>query len=54
MFRCAVIFAGIADRARAGSAASTEAASLGALAPRFAARAREVIARAPVHQRTLT
>ena len=46
MFRFAVIFVGIADRARAGSAASSEAASLGALAPRFAARAREVIARA--------
>lgn len=54
MFRFAVIFVGIADRARAGSAASAEAASLGALAPRFAARAREVIARAPFHQRTLT
>jgi len=46
MFRFAVIFVGIADRARSGSAASAEAASLGQLAPRFAARAREVIARA--------
>lgn len=46
MFRFAVIFVGIAERARAGSAASSEAASLGDLAPRFAARAREVIARA--------
>jgi aminoglycoside phosphotransferase (APT) family kinase protein len=52
MFRFAVIFVGIADRARAGSAASPEAASLGALAPRFAARAREVIARASSDQGT--
>lgn len=52
MFRFAVIFVGIADRARAGSAASDEAASLGALAPRFAARAREVIARASSNQGT--
>ncbi len=50
LFRFAVIFVGIADRARAGSAASEEAGRLGALAPRFAARAREVIARAPVNQ----
>lgn len=50
MFRFAVIFVGIADRARAGSAASSEAASLGALAPRFAARAREVIARVSSNQ----
>ncbi|GAW34800.1 putative aminoglycoside phosphotransferase [Roseovarius sp. A-2] len=47
LFRFAVIFVGIAARAEAGSAASPEAASLGALAPRFAARAREVIAGAP-------
>ncbi|MDO9524449.1 MAG: phosphotransferase family protein [Gemmobacter sp.] len=46
MFRFAVIFVGIADRARAGSAASSEAADLGALAPRFAARARQIIATA--------
>ena len=46
MFRFAVIFVGIADRARSGSAASSEAASLGVLAPRFAARARDVIASA--------
>ena len=50
MFRFAVIFVGIAERARTGSAASPEAASLGALAPRFAARAREVIAGAYSNQ----
>lgn len=43
LFRFAVIFVGIADRARAGSAASAEAATLGPLAQRFAARAGEVI-----------
>ncbi|MBK5926254.1 phosphotransferase family protein [Rhodobaculum claviforme] len=43
MFRFAVIFVGIAERARAGSAASAEAASLGPLAERFAIRACEVI-----------
>ncbi|MBF9046934.1 phosphotransferase [Rhodobacterales bacterium LSUCC0031] len=43
LFRFAVIFVGIADRARAGSAASAEAAALGPLAERFAARACEVI-----------
>lgn len=42
MFRFAVIFHGIADRARQGSAASDEAASLGPLAERFALRAAEV------------
>jgi aminoglycoside phosphotransferase (APT) family kinase protein len=52
MFRFAVIFVGIADRARAGSAASDEAGRLGALAPRFAARARDVIARIFINQRT--
>jgi aminoglycoside phosphotransferase (APT) family kinase protein len=36
LFRFAVIFVGIADRARNGSAASEEAASLGPLAERFA------------------
>lgn len=41
LFRFAVIFQGIADRARAGNAASAEAASLGPLAARFAARALE-------------
>lgn len=44
LFRFAVIFVGIADRARAGSAASAEAAALGPLAERFALRACEVIA----------
>lgn len=43
MFRFAVIFVGIADRARAGNAASEEAARLGPLAERFAIRACEVI-----------
>ncbi len=39
LFRFAVIFVGIADRARAGNAASDNAATLGHLAERFAARA---------------
>ena len=39
LFRFAVIFVGIADRARAGSAASEEAAELSPLAERFAIRA---------------
>lgn len=39
LFRFAVIFVGIADRARAGSAASAEAAALAPLAERFARRA---------------
>ena len=43
LFRFAVIFVGIADRARAGNAASAEAARLGPLAGRFAQRALEVI-----------
>jgi aminoglycoside phosphotransferase (APT) family kinase protein len=43
LFRFAVIFHGIADRARAGSAASADAAALGPLAEAFAARAVEVI-----------
>jgi len=42
LFRFAVIFVGIADRARAGSAASAEAASLGPLAARFARRGMDV------------
>ena len=42
LFRFAVIFVGIADRARAGSAASPEAASLGPLAARFAQRGLDV------------
>jgi len=41
LFRFSVIFVGIADRARAGSAASREAATLGPLAERFAIRALE-------------
>lgn len=41
LFRFAVIFVGIADRARTGSAASDEAAELGPLAERFAIRALE-------------
>jgi aminoglycoside phosphotransferase (APT) family kinase protein len=47
LFRFAVIFVGIAERARAGSAASGDAASLGPLAERFALRALEVIEQAP-------
>ncbi|WP_420587516.1 phosphotransferase family protein [Ruegeria sp.] len=43
LFRFAVIFVGIADRARAGSAASSEAETLGPLAVRFARRAQEVV-----------
>lgn len=43
LFRFAVIFVGIADRARAGNASSNEAAKLGPLAERFAVRALEVI-----------
>lgn len=39
LFRFAVIFVGIADRARAGSAASSEAAEVGRLAVNFAERA---------------
>ncbi len=42
LFRFAVIFVGIADRARAGSAAAENAAALGPLAARFAERALEV------------
>ena len=43
MFRFAVIFVGIAERARAGSAASADAARLAPLAKRFAIRACDVI-----------
>lgn len=43
LFRFAVIFVGIADRARAGSAASADAASKWPLAGRFAVRAQEII-----------
>lgn len=42
LFRFAVIFVGIADRARAGNASSTEAATLAPLAERFAERALSV------------
>lgn len=42
LYRFSVIFVGIADRARAGSAADPEAAALGPLALRFARRGLEV------------
>ncbi|NNJ76536.1 MAG: phosphotransferase, partial [Anderseniella sp.] len=42
LYRFAVIFVGIADRARAGSAADPEAANLAPLAKRFALRALEI------------
>jgi aminoglycoside phosphotransferase (APT) family kinase protein len=43
LFRFAVIFVGIADRARAGNAAAVDAADVAPLAGRFAHRALEVI-----------
>ena len=43
LFRFAVIFVGVADRARAGNAASSDAAERGPLAARFAIRALEAI-----------
>jgi len=43
LFRFAVIFEGIAARAKAGNAAAADAAELGHLSERFAARAIEVI-----------
>ncbi len=43
LFRFAVIFVGIADRARAGNAAAADAADMAPLAARFAARAIEII-----------
>ena len=43
LFRFAVIFVGIADRARAGSAAAENASEMGPLAERFARRGLEVI-----------
>lgn len=43
LFRFAVIFVGIADRARAGTASAADAADLAPLAARFAARAWAVI-----------
>lgn len=42
LFRFAVIFVGIADRARAGNAAAQDASSVGPLAERFALRGLEV------------
>lgn len=47
LFRFAVIFVGIADRARAGSAADPEAARLAPLAGRFAHRALQAAGLAP-------
>lgn len=50
LFRFAVIFVGIADRARAGNAAGSNAADFAPLAERFAERALEVIeGRQPLH-----
>jgi hypothetical protein len=46
LFRFAVIFIGIADRARAGSAASDNAAEVGGLTTNFAERALELIGKA--------
>ena len=43
LFRFAVIFVGIADRAKIGSASSSEAATLAPLAARFASRGLEAI-----------
>jgi len=45
LFRFAVIFVGIAERARQGSAASTDAAALAPLARRFAIRGCGIIDR---------
>lgn len=47
LYRFAVIFVGIADRALAGNAADPEAAALGPLAERFAIRALEIAAGVP-------
>ncbi|MBB4095886.1 phosphotransferase family protein [Brucella pecoris] len=47
LFRFAVIFVGIADRARVGNAADPEAARYAPLAGRFAIRANEVLDRSP-------
>lgn len=52
MFRFAVIFHGIADRARAGNANANEAAELGPLAERFARRACDLVS--PAQQNTPT
>ena len=45
LFRFAVIFVGIADRARAGNAAGDNAEVIGPLASRFAARAMDLVQR---------
>ena len=47
LYRFAVIFVGIADRARTGSAADPDAAALAPLAERFALRALEIATGAP-------
>jgi aminoglycoside phosphotransferase (APT) family kinase protein len=46
LYRFAVIFVGISDRARAGTASDPDAASLAPLARRFAIRAMELTERA--------
>ena len=43
LYRFAVIFVGIADRARAGTSNDPEAANLAPLAERFALRALEIV-----------
>ncbi|MBC7282191.1 phosphotransferase family protein [Hoeflea sp.] len=43
LFRFAVIFVGVADRARLGNAAAADAENLGPMAARLAVRAREII-----------
>jgi hypothetical protein len=43
LFRFAVIFVGIADRVRAGTAAAANAAEVAPLARRFAVRAHETM-----------
>jgi hypothetical protein len=49
LFRSALIFLGIADRAKQGTASADNAAEVGKLAARFADRALDVIAgRTPV------
>jgi hypothetical protein len=48
LFRFAVIFYGIADRAKSGTAVSANAAEIGPLAEMFAARALQVIKAAQI------
>jgi len=48
LFRFAVIFVGIADRARAGNAAASNAEAVAPLARRFAARALEITENPPI------